>query len=41
MIAVIFEAWPKTEHRDNYLELAAEIRSLLETIEHIYPTPIT
>ncbi|MGB0865824.1 MAG: antibiotic biosynthesis monooxygenase family protein [Granulosicoccaceae bacterium] len=33
MIAVIFEAWPKAEHKEHYLELAAEIRPLLESIE--------
>jgi len=33
VIAVIFEVWPKPEYRDNYLELAAELRKSLETID--------
>ncbi len=33
MIAVIFEVWPKAEHRQDYLELAAELRPLLEAID--------
>ena len=31
MIAVIFEVWPKPEHRQDYLDLAAELRPVLET----------
>ena len=33
MIAVIFEVWPKPEHRGEYLDLAAELRPTLETID--------
>jgi len=33
MIAVIFEVWPKPEHRKQYLDLAAELRPLLEQID--------
>ena len=33
MIAVIFEVWPKPEHRDNYLELAATMRKAIEGID--------
>ncbi len=33
MIAVIFEVWPAPEHRDKYLQIAAELRPLLENIE--------
>jgi heme-degrading monooxygenase HmoA len=33
MIAVIFEVWPKPEHRGEYLDLAAELRPILETID--------
>lgn len=33
MIAVIFEVWPKEEHRQGYLELAAELRHHLEEID--------
>jgi len=33
LIAVIFEVWPKPEYRDNYLELAAELRELVEAID--------
>ena len=33
MIGVIFEVWPKAEHKDDYLKLAAELRSVLENIE--------
>ncbi len=29
MIAVIFEVWPKAGHRQQYLDLAAELRPLL------------
>jgi heme-degrading monooxygenase HmoA len=31
MIAVIFEVWP--ERRDDYLDIAAELRPLLQTID--------
>ncbi len=33
MIGVIFEVWPKPEHKDEYLALAAELRSTLEAID--------
>lgn len=33
MIAVIFEVWPKPEHRGKYLDLAAELKPLLEEID--------
>jgi heme-degrading monooxygenase HmoA len=33
MIAVIFEVWPRPEHKKRYLDLAAELRPLLETID--------
>jgi heme-degrading monooxygenase HmoA len=33
MIAVIFEVWPKAEHKQEYLDLAAELRPILETID--------
>jgi heme-degrading monooxygenase HmoA len=33
MIAVIFEVWPKPEHRQEYLDIAAELRPVLQTID--------
>src|SRR5947209_20535434 len=33
MIAVIFEVWPKPEHKQEYLDLAAELRPILQTID--------
>jgi heme-degrading monooxygenase HmoA len=33
MIAVIFEVWPKPGHRQQYLDLAAELRPLLAEID--------
>lgn len=33
MIAVIFEVWPRPEHRQKYLDLAAELKPLLEQID--------
>src|SRR5262245_48664174 len=33
MIAVIFEVWPKPELRQQYFDLAAELRPILETID--------
>ena len=33
MIAMIFEVWPKSEHRQDYLETAAVLRPLLDGIE--------
>ncbi|MDP1582572.1 MAG: antibiotic biosynthesis monooxygenase [Bradyrhizobium sp.] len=33
MIAVIFEVWPKPEHRQKYFDLAADLRPMLQTID--------
>jgi heme-degrading monooxygenase HmoA len=33
MIAVIFEVWPKPERRKEYLDIAAELRPILERID--------
>src|ERR671927_94805 len=33
MITVIFEVWPKPDKRQAYLDLAAELRPLLEKID--------
>ncbi len=33
MIAVIFEVWPHAEHRQEYLDIAAELRPLLDGID--------
>ena len=33
MIAVIFEVWPKPEHKQEYLDLAAELMPVLESID--------
>jgi heme-degrading monooxygenase HmoA len=33
MIAVIFEVWPKGQHRQEYLDIAAELRPLLADID--------
>jgi heme-degrading monooxygenase HmoA len=33
VITVIFEVWPKPEHRQEYLDIAAELRPVLETID--------
>ena len=33
MIAVIFEVWPKPEHKQDYLDIAATLRPLLEKID--------
>jgi heme-degrading monooxygenase HmoA len=33
MIAVIFEVWPRTERRQQYLDVAAALRSDLEAID--------
>ena len=33
MIAVIFEVWSKPGHKQRYLDLAAELRPLLDTID--------
>jgi heme-degrading monooxygenase HmoA len=33
MIAIIFEVWPKPNHKQDYLDIAATLRPLLETID--------
>lgn len=33
MIAVIFEVWPKPEHRQSYFDLAADLKPLLQGID--------
>lgn len=33
MIAVIFEVWPAEGHKDDYLDIAAELRPLLDEID--------
>ena len=33
MIAVIFEVWPKPEHRQAYFDLAADLKPILQTID--------
>ena len=33
MIAVIFEVWPREDHRDAYLDIAASLRPMLEEID--------
>jgi heme-degrading monooxygenase HmoA len=33
MIAVIFEVWPKSELKSDYLDIAAELRPVLEGID--------
>ena len=33
MIAVIFEVWPKPGHKERYLDLAAELRPLLDKVD--------
>ena len=33
MIAVIFEVWPKPSRKQDYLNIAAELKSLLENID--------
>jgi heme-degrading monooxygenase HmoA len=33
MIAVIFEVWPKPEHKGEYLDIAAQLRPILESID--------
>jgi heme-degrading monooxygenase HmoA len=33
MIAVIFEVWPKPEYKQDYLDLAGQLRPILETID--------
>jgi hypothetical protein len=36
MIAVIFEVWPADGERETYLELAAQLRSELSTIDRVH-----
>lgn len=33
MIAIIFEVWPKAEHKQDYLDKAAEMKRLVESID--------
>lgn len=33
MIAVIFEVWPKAEHKQDYLDTAQQLRALLESAD--------
>ena len=33
MIAVIFEVWPKPEHSQQYFDIAADLRPILQTID--------
>lgn len=33
MIAVIFEVWPDPDHKQDYLDIAAELRPLLDDID--------
>lgn len=33
MIAVIFEVWPKAEHKQEYLDIVASLRPLLEQVD--------
>ncbi len=33
MIAVIFEVWPKPEHRQNYFDIAADLKAILQEID--------
>jgi heme-degrading monooxygenase HmoA len=33
MIAMIFEVWPKAEHKSEYLDIAATLRPLVEKID--------
>ncbi len=33
MIAMMFEVWPKAEHKQGYLDEAAKLKSLLESID--------
>src|SRR6476661_8753355 len=33
MIAVIFEVWPKTSRKQDYLNIAAELKPLLEKVD--------
>ena len=33
MIAVIFEVWPKPDRKQEYLDIAADLKPLLEKID--------
>jgi heme-degrading monooxygenase HmoA len=33
MIAIIFEVWPRTGHKQDYLDIAASLRPMLEKID--------
>ena len=33
MIAVIFEVWPSIGHKQDYLDIAAQLRPLLDSID--------
>ena len=33
MIGIIFEVWPKTERKDEYLKTAAEMRAMLDELD--------
>ena len=33
MIAVIFEVWPKSDHRQDYFDLAADLKPIQQTID--------
>ena len=33
MVAVIFEVWPKADHRQEYLDIAGRLRPLLDEID--------
>ncbi len=33
MIAVIFEVWPREGHRKEYLDIAGQLRAVLETMD--------
>jgi heme-degrading monooxygenase HmoA len=33
VIAVIFEVWPRAEHRQEYLDIAADLRPLLDDVD--------
>ena len=36
MIAVIFEVWPKPEHKQEYFDLAAELRPVLRNHRRLH-----
>jgi hypothetical protein len=39
VIAVIFEVWPKPEHKKEYLDLAAGLKPILETAAYCRGDP--